>query len=90
MSNSFAGNILSLNELYTSTDKEIINKNIDKILSCETSRERDLRLMHFTDSGKHTVVAWMNRGRPDVKIPLMKLCMLAQELETDISVFFES
>lgn len=83
---------MSLTNHWLNAEKETIVSNVERILcdrypECEAMAELHKMLMFMTDSGKHTVYAWLNRSREDVKIPLLKLCMIADELHIDVMEF---
>ncbi len=82
-----AKNILELNKLWNETDSNTIADNVEDILiSCgyDTFAGRMEKLVTITNSSKHAVYAWLNHGRTNVKIPFLKLCMIADALNTDI------
>lgn len=88
-----AEEILDLNELWNKTDKETIANNVDRVVTMRFPRydntERIAWLMRMTNSGKHTIHAWFNRSRENVKIPLLKLCIIADELNIDVTEFLK-
>lgn len=81
---------MNLNFLWMNMDKETLNKNIEQAMKCSSPGERDRRLMHYTNSSKYTVEAWMNRGRPTVKIPFLKICKLSEELGIELSLLLKT
>lgn len=72
--------ILELNAKWKNTDKNIIADNVEEILTKNGfnsfSSKLD-KLTEVTESSKHAVYAWLNHGRSNVKIPFLKLCMIA-------------
>lgn len=84
---------LQLNELWSKTDKNIISDNVrkyigDNIPECQNSFNVLWdNLVEITGSTRYTVYAWLNRSRSNVKIPLLKLCMIADKLNVDIIEF---
>lgn len=84
-----AKNILELNKLWNEADSNTIADNVEDVLvSCgyDTFTCRMEKLVEITNSSKHAVYAWLNHGRTNVKIPFLKLCMIADELNTDITI----
>lgn len=85
-----AAEVLALNELWDKTDKSVIADNVEKFLyakhpECQTSFKAKMeRLMEYSGSQKQTVYAWVNRSRGNVKVPFLKLCMIANALDVDI------
>lgn len=89
-----AEEILNLNELWSNTSKDIIIENIEQALSlrfpeCVNFNDKIAKIMMCTDASLHTVYAWMNRSRENVKIPFLKLCALADELKIDVTEFLK-
>lgn len=83
-----AKNILELNKLWNDADSNTIADNVEDVLaSCGygTFASRMEKLVTITNSSKHAVYAWLNHGRTNVKIPFLKLCMIADALNTDIT-----
>lgn len=86
---------LKLTKLWDATKQEIISENVRRILEEKVPECRNSfnaiwnELMKITNSNKHTVYAWMNRSRNNVKVPLTKLCMIADALDIDIMKFFK-
>lgn len=86
---------LRLTEVWNNTDKEtIINNTIkhlcDKFPECKAFNERHRKLAELTQSNKHTAYAWLNLSRDNVKIPLLKLCMIAEALDVDVMEFLKT
>lgn len=92
---SVANEYLKLTKLWESAKKETILENVKKILEekypeCQKSFNAILnKLIDITNSNKHTVYAWMNRSRNNVKVPLLKLCMIADALNVDVMEFLK-
>lgn len=90
-----ANEYLKLTEVWEKASKEAIAENVRKFLEeknpeCQNSFNAIWqKLMDITGSKKHTVYAWLNKSRNDVKIPLLKLCMIADELDVDIFEFLK-
>lgn len=85
-----ASEILSLNELWQKIDKSILVERLENILSqngVSTFSKQWKTIMDITGSSKHAVYAWLNKGRNDVKIPFLKLCMIMANYDHDIRVF---
>ena len=47
------------------------------------------KLIDITKSKKDSIYSWLNRSRENVKVPLLKLCMLAVALDVNVSDFLE-
>lgn len=80
--------VLELNELWDKADSNTIADNVEDILvECgyDTFNSRMGKLIEITNSSKHAVYAWLNHGRTNVKIPFLKLCMIADALNTDMN-----
>ena len=81
---------LKLTELWENTNQEIISKNVKMILEDNIPECKDSfnaiwnKLMEITNSNKHTVYAWMNKSRCNVKVPLLKLCKIAVMFDIDV------
>lgn len=89
-----ASRILELQQKWNVADKDTITDNIEKYLirkypACRNLEIKLEKLMEITGSKKETVYAWVNRGRQDVKIPFLKLCMVAEYLNVSMDLFFE-
>lgn len=86
---------LQLNELWNKTDKNIISDNVRKFVGnsvpgCQDSFNALWEyLVEITNANKHTVYAWLNRSRDNVKIPLINLCKLADAMSIDVMDFFK-
>ncbi|MCI5655013.1 MAG: hypothetical protein MR300_00965 [Ruminococcus sp.] len=80
--------ILMLNELWNNTDSNTITNNVIQLLEnngCQSFSERWQKLSEITGSTKHAVYAWLNHGRSNVKIPFLKLCIIAEVYGIEIS-----
>ena len=86
---------LELTELWENTSKDIVAKNIDLLFGyydedrisspyLPTNRRTKI-LCEITNTCKYTVLGWMNRHREDVRIPLHKLCIIAEAFDVDIA-----
>jgi hypothetical protein len=87
MSKKIASKILALERLWQETDSSVISGIIETEMLSRgymTPGARLNKLMEITDSKRHAVYAWLNRGRENVKIPFLKLCMIADKLNIDI------
>lgn len=83
-----AKNVLELNELWNKLDSNTIADNVEAALEQDgwTSFGSKMeKLSEITNSSRHAVYAWLNHGRTNVKIPFLKLCMIADALNTDIT-----
>lgn len=90
---NFANEYLSLNKQWEETDKTTIAENVEKyineqITDSSTWSARVQKIAEITDSKPDTVYAWLNRGRANVKVPFLKLCMIANYLKVDLKEFF--
>lgn len=91
---SIAREYLELTDMWDKTDKKIIIDNLTKLLcekypKCQKINYKKDILARVTNSNIHTVYAWLNSSRANVKIPLLKLCMVATHLDVGIYKFFE-
>ena len=84
---SLARDYIELTELWENTDKDFMIDNIERIIGHPTSKDIDY-LAKITNVSNHTVLAWFNRSRSNVKIPLIKLCILADYFNVDVRRFF--
>ena len=89
---TLASEYLKLNERWAKAKPDVISDNTIKFLGdiypeCKSNVDKQAKLMELTASSKHTVYAWINKSRNDVKIPLIKLCMIAETLNIDIYEF---
>ena len=79
--------VLELNEMWENADSNTIAENVKEFLAesgHDSFSARMKKLIEITGSSSHTVYAWMNRSRTNVKIPFLKLCMIAEALEKDV------
>lgn len=84
-----AAEYIALNEIWNNTSKETLISNVTKYLvnkfpECDTSIAQQKKIAEITDSKIHTVYAWINLSREQVKIPLLKLCVIADAIDIDI------
>lgn len=95
MREPIAKEFLMLTKQWENSKPETIADNVEKRLIelIEIYPECTVRsvmydiLSEMTGSSKHTVYAWFNKSRNRIKIPLIKLCLIAEELNTDIKSF---
>ena len=88
-----AAQILYLNQLWKEIDSDVLMNNIENILSLRGINSFAARmevLAEITNSKQQTVYAWINRGRNDVKVPFIKLCMISEKLEVDIKELLQN
>lgn len=91
----FATEVLQFNNQWENTSKSVIADNVEKYLyikypKCQTSFNIKMeKLKEITKSKQQTVYAWLNRSRENVKVPLLKLCMLAVALDVNVENFLE-
>lgn len=86
-----ADEYLELTSEWSAAKSDTISKNIERYcrkLYPEYS-EFAAKLSSITGSSKHTVYAWVNKSRGNVKVPLAKLCMIAKELNVDVREFLK-
>lgn len=87
-----ARNYINLTELWEQADKSVVINNIERIFGDSKTLKRNKdgtrinTLSEITFIDKNTVRAWMNQSRTNVKIPLLKLCMIAEALNIDVKV----
>lgn len=84
---NIAKEILELESTWNQMDSGELIENVrnalqDKGLTTYTDTIKELSVV--TQSTKHTVEAWINSGRKNVKIPFLKLCMIAVNYDIDI------
>lgn len=95
MREPIAKEFLLLTKQWEDSKPETIATNVEKRLVelVEIYPECTVRavmydiLSEVTKSSKHTVYAWFNKSRDRIKIPLAKLCMIAEELNADVNSF---
>lgn len=83
---------LSLTGKWEKASPKTIAGNTEKQLTqkypeCRVHSVMYNKLSDMTGSSKHTVYAWFNQSRGNVKIPLVKLCMIAENLRVDVQDF---
>lgn len=84
---NLAKKILEVSDCWQQADKEVLANNILELLhkdGYKSFTEKWKRLCEITNSGKQTVYAWLNGSRQNVKIPFLKLCMVASEYKVDL------
>ena len=86
---------LSLTKQWEETSPEVIASNTEKQLTkqypeCKVRSIMYDKLSDMTKSSRHTIYAWLNNSRENIKIPLVKLCMIAVALHTDIEEFLKA
>lgn len=54
------------------------------------SNERKLKVMEICNCNPQTYYAWFNRSRPNVKIPMIELCKLADNAGVEVFEFFRA
>ena len=85
---------IELTDAWNNTSKETMVNNVLNLLcerypECNTFSGRNRKLEEITNSKKEAVYAWVNLSRSDVRIPLLKLCMIAVELNVDVMEFLK-
>lgn len=93
MEESIAKIYLSLESEWGEASSEVLANNVEKYLTmkypeCHTRSVMYEKLSDITESSSHAVYAWLNKSRGNVKIPLVKLCMIAETLHMDVRQFF--
>ena len=82
--------ILEIQKRYDERKREEILTNLNIAVALGKSKglevDRYVALPKVTNRSKHTVMSWFNR--PDKKIPLIDLCMIAKYLRYNIFSFF--
>jgi hypothetical protein len=84
--------ILELHNKWDSADSSVIAGNVENLLianGLSKQNQRIAELQQVTNSTKHTVYAWFNQSRKDVKIPFLKLCMIAEKYNTNIETLLK-
>ena len=87
---TIAKEYIDLTEVWDKADKSIVINNIERVFGDSSTLKRNKdgtrinTLSEITNTDKNTVRAWMNQSRSNVKIPLLKLCMIADALHIDI------
>ena len=80
-------NILELNKLWNEAGSNTIADNVEEMLenNGKTSYKAKIETLgEITNSSKHAVYAWLNHGRTNVKIPFLKLCMIADAFNISV------
>ena len=91
MRNNIAERIVEYHTLWNGLNKSVIAENIENYLYmkypvCMKSSEIKVKkLEEITGAKEHTVYAWLNRSRKDVKVPFLKLCMIAISLNVNLA-----
>ena len=84
--------ILTMQDKYDGCKREGILINLNTAISLGKSKglevDRYRALPKITNRSKHTVMSWFNR--PDKKIPLVDLCMIARYLHYNVFAFFNT
>lgn len=82
--------ILEIQKLYDERTREEILSNLNIAIALGKAKglevDRYIALPKITNRSKHSVMSWFNR--PDKKIPLIDLCMIAKYLNYNIFAFF--
>ncbi len=83
--------VLELQEKWEHTDKNTIMDNLERFLiakypECRGFDTKLEKLMDISGAKKHTVYAWVNRSRENVKVPFLKLCEIAKTLDVDVDI----
>lgn len=87
---------MDITELWDNTPKSVMVDNIERFLGYSTTfrghkdNTRLKELEEITESSRHTVNAWMNRSRENVKIPLLKLCKISEYLGITVEELLNS
>lgn len=81
---------IRLTDAWNKAEKGVIIDNLERIVGYPVRGNKgDYRinqLVKITGVSKHTVIAWMNRSRSNVKPPLYHLCMIAEYYSLDIDI----
>lgn len=87
---NMARNYIELTDLWESIPKSVIADNIERyfgysmMFRVHKDDTRIKELTSITGATSHTVSAWLNRSRENVKVPLYKLCKIADYLNIDV------
>lgn len=82
-------------ELQYNVDKNLLIDNVEHFYGTTEEmlkhhkNERQKKIMEICNCSYHTYIAWFNRSRTDVKIPLISICLLAVDSNVDVFYFFE-
>ena len=82
-----AKNFLDYNDKWKQADSNAITDNVENVLKDNgfvSLADRIDKLCAITDSANHAVYAWLNHGRENVKIPLLKLCKIAEYFHVEL------
>lgn len=96
MKDNIAEQVLKYNKLWEETDKITIADNVERILctkrpECAAKWSTKVNVLaKMTESKPDAVYAWLNRSRGRVKVPFLKLCKIASELNVDVSDFLKN
>lgn len=94
-SKQFAAQVLQFNSQWENTNQSVIADNVEKYLyakypECKESYNAKMdKLIDITKSKKDSIYSWLNRSRENVKVPLLKLCMLAVAFDVNVNNFLE-
>lgn len=95
-SKQFAAQVLQFNSQWENTNQSVIADNVEKYLyakypECKESYNAKMdKLIDITKSKKDSIYSWLNRSRENVKVPLLKLCMLAVALDVNVGDFLKT
>jgi len=87
---NMARNYIELTDLWESTPKSVMADNIERYFGYSMmfrGHKDDTRIKELTSitgATNHAVSAWLNRSRENVKVPLYKLCKIADYLDIDV------
>ena len=94
MSKTTAKEYIELTHLWENTDKGIVIDNLERLIGYVWQGNKNSlvveKLMLMAEASNHTVRAWTNRSRLNVKIPLLKLCQIAEHLGVDVFELFKT
>lgn len=90
---------LQLHEMWENASKETIAANVNALFGYSSTanperhpasrfNRRTAILCALTNTKRYTVLGWFNKCRDEVKVPLLKLCVIADTFDVDIAVFF--
>ena len=81
--------------LQSETDKDVVIDNLEKFYGSSKeilkhhSKVRQKRVISICNCTHQTYIAWFNRSRKNVHVPLISLCKLAIDCGVDVFYFFE-
>lgn len=91
---------LELHTLYENTPKDVVAGNINRLFGYyDSSRttspynptnKRTQILCKITGTCRYTVLDWMNLSRKNVRVPLLKLCVIAEVFGVNITDLLSS